>query len=624
VLQKFIMRRIAIRRFVLIALIVGGAAYSIAVPRVDFEIFGVEVKRGGDTPLGLTLGLDLEGGSHLVYEARPADEDSLPSEDQMEGILKIIEKRVNSFGVAEPNIQRMGGDRVLVQLPGIGMSEGVIETQTDVSVETLSTMLRDMGRDFGNIEEIEPRRFKAELPDFKSGDLSELALRLQSAFPEAIVRLRLEEELEEGVLQGAFSELGFDSAEIVKESEYSYTVYLENLEALLSETNSGKGVESDEELIRELLNDSLGGLNFLELKRTSLTVTGGIEEAKKLIGQTAQLEIKERICLNDTQNILENCDDLQFHVDNDIGLSGDDLARAYAGTHPTLGIPVVNLEFTSDGTKIFAKHTSDIAGTRNRTAFFLDKDLIVAPIAQQAITTGRAFIQGPDFTPERVRVMAIQLESGILPVPLALIQEQQVDATLGSDSLGKSVVAGLIGMALVLLFMACYYRLPGILACLALVCYAVIVLGILKMWPVTLSLGGLAAFVLSIGMAVDANILIFERMKEELRSGRTLAAAVETGFNRAWPAIRDSNVATFITCAILFWFGNRLGTGLVTGFALTLFIGVAISMFSALTITRSFLRMIAATPVGKFAWLYSPIGQSAGEGASGRNERGRS
>ncbi|MBI2855477.1 MAG: protein translocase subunit SecD, partial [Chloroflexi bacterium] len=306
-------------------------------------------------------------------------------------------------------------------------------------------------------------------------------------------------------------------------------------------------------------------------------------------------------------DITQLCEDPQYHKDNDLGLTGDDLARAYPGTDPTLGRPVVNIEFNSEGTRIFAKHTSDIAGTNNRTAFFLDRELIIAPVALQAITGGRAFIQGPDFTAERVRTISIQLESGRLPVPLTLIQEQEVDATLGEDSLRKSVVAGLIGLALVLFFMAAYYRLPGVLACIALIIYAVIILAILKLWPITLTLGGIAAFILSIGIAVDANILIFERRKEELRAGRTLIAAMETGFNRAWPAIRDSNVSTFITCAILFWFGTRLGTGLVSGFAVTLFIGVAVSMFSALTVTRTLLRAVAITPLGRILPLYTPV-----------------
>ena len=341
-----------------------------------------------------------------------------------------------------------------------------------------------------------------------------------------------------------------------------------------------------------------------------MVVSGGVEEAKRLIGQTAQLEMLERTCTNDPLDLTQDCDDPQYHVDSPLNLSGEDLVRAYAGTHPTLGLPVVNLEFGSEGARIFAQHTQRIAGTNNRTAFFLDDEFLIAPVAVQAITGGRAFIQGPDFTIDRVRTISIQLESGRLQVPLVLIQEQDVDATLGEDSLKKSVVAGVVGLALVLLFMALYYRLPGVMACVALIIYSLIVLAILKLWPVTLTIGGLAAFILSIGMAVDANILIFERMKEELRTGRTLIAALETGFNRAWPAIRDSNVSTFITCAILFWFGTRLGTGVVTGFAITLFIGVAASMFSALTVTKTLLRIAAISPLGRFGILYTPVQRS--------------
>ena len=194
---------------------------------------------------------------------------------------------------------------------------------------------------------------------------------------------------------------------------------------------------------------------------------------------------------------------------------------------------------------------------------------------------------------------------------------------MGEDSLRKSLVAGLIGLGLVLFFMAAYYRLPGIIACIALIIYGIIVLAILKLWPITLTLGGIAAFILSIGMAVDANILIFERMKEEIRSGRSLIASLDTGFNRAWPAIRDSNVSTFITCAILFWFGTRLGTGVVTGFALTLFIGVSISMFSALIVTRTFLRIVAITPFGRMPSVYTNVRQnvSTEEDSTGSRER---
>jgi preprotein translocase subunit SecD len=166
-----------------------------------------------------------------------------------------------------------------------------------------------------------------------------------------------------------------------------------------------------------------------------------------------------------------------------------------------------------------------------------------------------------------------------------------VDATLGADSIQKSLIAAAIGAIMIILFMVLYYRLSGLVACVALIMYTVLLLAIFKLIPITLTLPGVAAFIVSLGMAVDANVLIFERMKEEIRSGRTLGSAVETGFSRAWPAIRDSNVTTFIACIILYWFGSSMGAFMVSGFAITLFIGVALSMFSAITISRSILRL---------------------------------
>jgi preprotein translocase subunit SecD len=210
-------------------------------------------------------------------------------------------------------------------------------------------------------------------------------------------------------------------------------------------------------------------------------------------------------------------------------------------------------------------------------------------------------------------------------VPIEQIQKRTVDASLGADSLSKSVVAGFIGLALVLAFMVMYYRVPGIVASLALVIYGVLVLAIFKVLPVTLTLSGIAAVILSVGMAVDANILIFERLKEELRAGRTLLSAINIGFDRAWPAIRDGNVSTLITCGILYWFGDQLGTTIVQGFAAALAIGVAVSMFSAITVSRTFLRVLATTGLIRRLGLFVPIGgadlpqQAAGTAASPRS-----
>ena len=323
-----------------------------------------------------------------------------------------------------------------------------------------------------------------------------------------------------------------------------------------------------------------------------------VEEAKRLIGQTGQLEFKERVCDNAA------CTE---YSDIDLGLTGELLARAYAGTHPTTGNPIVNLEFNAEGARIFAEVTSRIAGTNDRTPIFLDDEEIVAPVARQAILGGQAFIEGPDFTFERVRTISIQLEEGRLDTPIAVVSEQNVDATLGEESLNRSLVAGFIGFGLVVLFMMLYYRLPGLMASLALICYIILVIFIVKLVPVTLTLAGIAGFILSIGVAVDANILISERTKEELRTGRALLGAIGAGFSRAWPAILNSNVATMITCAILFWFGSRFGASAVTGFAVTLFIGVATSMFTAVIISQTLLRLLAATPLARFTNMFTPV-----------------
>lgn len=238
---------------------------------------------------------------------------------------------------------------------------------------------------------------------------------------------------------------------------------------------------------------------------------------------------------------------------------------------------------------------------------FLDNVLISFPQILMPAYHGRGVITG-DFTTEEVRHLANLLESGALPMPVEKppLYEAKVSATLGAGFVDMSIKAGLIGIVLVMLFMILYYRLPGLLASLTLIFYGVLVLALFRLIPVTLTLAGLGGFVLSIGMAVDANVLIFERIKEELRTGRTLGAAIETGFNRAWSAIRVSNVTTFIICGILFWLGSELvGGAPVMGFALTLFIGVAVSMFTAIMVTRTLLRLFVGTRLARRTPLFS-------------------
>ncbi|HKP51971.1 MAG TPA: protein translocase subunit SecD [Chloroflexia bacterium] len=234
----------------------------------------------------------------------------------------------------------------------------------------------------------------------------------------------------------------------------------------------------------------------------------------------------------------------------------------------------------------------------------LDKKVISAPVIQQAICGGSGVING--LTLSEARILAQQLKYGALPVSLTLQSERKISATLGQEAIDKSIVAGAVGLGMVVLFMIVYYRLPGALASLALVIYSVITYAVFKLVPVTLTLAGIAGFILSIGMAVDANVLIFARLKEELRSGKTLGAAVEAGFDHAWPSIRDSNASTLITCAILFWFGSTFGgASIIKGFALTLAIGVIVSLFSAITVTRTFLRAIVKTNLAKNRWAFN-------------------
>lgn len=268
-------------------------------------------------------------------------------------------------------------------------------------------------------------------------------------------------------------------------------------------------------------------------------------------------------------------------------LTGKNLKSSRVDFDPNSGLPSIAFELDDEGGKIFAEHTANNVG--RYLAIALDKVIISCPRINSAIPDGRGQITG-NFTTEEAKAMVLQLRYGALPIPLKVVDTRAVGPTLGQDSVQKSIRAGTIGLAIVLLFMLIYYRLPGLLADIALVIYATITLALFKLIPVTLTLPGIAGFLLSVGMAVDANILIFERMREELRAGRTLQRAIEAGFRRAWTSILDSNVSTWITCLILWLFGNSFGASMVKGFAVTLALGVCVSMFTAVTVTRTFIH----------------------------------
>ncbi len=248
--------------------------------------------------------------------------------------------------------------------------------------------------------------------------------------------------------------------------------------------------------------------------------------------------------------------------------------------------------FKSEAAAIFADYTG--SHVNQYMAIVLDKRVISSLIIKTKIPNGQGVIQGK-FTQDTANTLAIQLRYGSLPVPIKVVQSQTVGPTLGKESVRRSVIAGIIGLSVVILFMGLYYRLPGLIADVALITFSLICLMLYKLIPVVLTLSGIAGFILSIGMAVDANILIFERLKEELRAGRTLRQAIDLGWKRAWPSIRDSNFSTLITCVILFWFGSAFGASVVKGFALTLALGVGVSLFTAIIVTRTFLHVVLDT-----------------------------
>jgi len=326
-----------------------------------------------------------------------------------------------------------------------------------------------------------------------------------------------------------------------------------------------------------------------------------IGSAIRLIGETPFLEFREertpaeRTAILDAQKRGEQKSEAPDFKPTE--LTGKYIKHADVDFSRNSFQPVVSLELTDAGAKIFGDLTQKNVG--KRLAIFLDGAPISAPVVQEAITGGRAQITG-NFTAAEAKQLVDRLNAGALPVPITLIAQQSVEASLGSESLARSLYAGAMGFLAVALFMMLWYRLPGILAVAALSLYGVIVLAIFKLIPVTVTVAGIAGFILSIGMAVDANILIFERMKEELRRGRDLDSAIREGFGRAWTSIRDSNISSLITSGILYW----LGTSVVRGFALTLGIGIVVSMFSAISVSRTFLLAVTTRRAEKVKFLF--------------------
>ncbi len=338
-------------------------------------------------------------------------------------------------------------------------------------------------------------------------------------------------------------------------------------------------------------------------------------EAIKMIGQTPFLEFREQRDEAETQRILDKRKELEGmsyeelqQVENwqlafedpyfkPTPLTGKYLDRADLVFNQQTGTPFISLQFNDEGSEIFEQLTSNNVG--KILAIYIDGIAISTPVVQEAISGGRAQISG-EFSVEEAKELVRNLNAGALPVPITLISQQTVGPTLGAVSLQKSLIAGLFGFLAVIIFLIIFYRFPGFLASLSLIIYIALILSLFKLIPVTLTLAGIGGFVLSIGMAVDANILIFSRMREELKQEKSFSIAIEEGFRRSWPSIRDGNLTTLIVALILF----GLGTSFIKGFALTLSIGILVSMFSAIFITRTLLRLFVGTRFERWAWMW--------------------
>ncbi|MFA5126484.1 MAG: protein translocase subunit SecD [Patescibacteria group bacterium] len=491
------------------------------------------------------LGLDLQGGTHLVYQADVSQVPDNERRDRVEALRDVIERRVNAYGVSEPVVQtNYSGDnyRIIVELAGV----------TDVN-QAISII------------------DKTPLLEFKTQGQAPIDNNDQNA-----VRDKANDILQR-VLKGE------DFAELAK--QYSEDPVSAAQGGDLPWVTKGKFVPEFDTAIFDQLKTG-------EVDKQLVESQFGYHIIKKIEERTNDSGEKE---VHAAHILIKKID--ADMVWEDTSLSGRNIKKAELSFDQNTQEPLVLINFDDQGKEIFADLTT--ANVGKPIAIFLDGVLRSEPVVQEAITDGSAQISGK-FTIKEAKQLVKDLNLGALPVPIKLVTQQTVGPTLGQVSLDKSLIAGIIGFLAAALFMLILYRLPGILAVVALGLYTILSLSIFEIIPVTMTMAGIAGFILSIGMAVDANILIFERTKEELYKGKTLWTAIEEGFSRAWPSIRDSNVSSIITCIILAWFG----TSIIRGFAITLGIGILVSMFSAITVTRTFLYLVVNKKLeNKLSWF---------------------
>ena len=578
-----------------------------------------------DNFLGMVLGLDLRGGTHLVYSIISSSGEE-PTIEDAEGVRKIIDRRVNEFGVSEANVQLLGTppNKILIQIPSQEGDKIVFSfSETNPDTESIEKKLNDIGIESYEINVVEDEFILTSDVSLTQGNIDSLKTFLSDEI-EVLIKINFSPNRIEGKKEGEDLEFPniIDLKSVLEKSNVNYSD-LQNKEfgefhMYLNEY--GYGDESQRENIMLALSElDYNLVNFQsEGNLSTFVVSGGIQSAKRLIGSTAQLDFRVRECGKNKPEELDlqiwemvKCYDPQYYNEVATGIESKNLTDASPGTVPELSQPVVNIVFDDDGSENFYEITDRISRTGDLLAIYLDNEELVTPGADKAISGGRAYIYGKDIDGERAREIAVQLRSGALPAKLDLIQERNVDAVLGSESLTKSLTAGIVGFILVLIFMISYYKIPGLIASITLVIYLTFLVAIFKILPVTLTLSGAAALILSIGFAVDANILISERIKEELKSGRNLLNSITIGFDRAWSSIRDGNFSTLIIAVVLYWFGSNFSTSIMQGFALTLGVGVLLSMITSFQVNRIITRIITRNQSISKTWLFIPVDQSS-------------
>lgn len=545
-------------RFAVILLLTAGAV-TLAIPGGPNIHIG-NWRRAAD----LRLGLDLKGGTHLVYDADISKVSDADRQSALGGVRDVIERRINQFGVAEPVIQtnHSGNNwRVSVDLPGVS----------------------DVGQAIALIGETPLLEFREQTaPTAKTAEEQKTydaqVITIQKLADEVLTKAQATDS-DFSALANQYSEdpgnTGTDEKKMGGDLGFAQRgQFVPEFDTALFDTLK------DGQVVQSLVKTQFG---FHIIKR--------IESKKEQVNGAEVVSVRGAHILFALPS--------EPTVDSFVptALTGKQLKRAAVQFDQTNGSPEIALEFNDEGKTLFADITKRNVG--KPVGIYLDNAPLSIPVVQQEITGGTAVITG-SFSVKEAKALAQRLNAGALPIPITLTSQQTIGPSLGRDAIDRSLFAGVVGIALVIIFMLAFYRLPGLIASIALGVYTAIVLAIFKLWPVTLTLAGVAGFILSIGIAVDANILIFERTKEELRRGRELMPALEDGFVRAWLSIRDSNVSGLLTTLILYTFG----TGIIKGFALTLAIGITVSMFTAITVTRTFLRLAVRWRALQHPWLF--------------------